>query len=119
MYSKGSSFHVFAVAEGFLLAPQPLTVYVGENATFDCVGPEGTTDYWWIAYDSEDKVIRSRNISIPEDYLFSSWTYTNIQPNTTKVQCAVIFNGTMYSENVTLEVVGKYPYILVYLFHYL
>ena len=101
-------FCAFAVVD-FLLSPWPLTVLVGEDATFDCVGEEETMGYQWIAYDSDGMVINITNISMPEDH-FSSQTYTNVQLyEIHKVQCLLIVSETMKipSENVTLEVVGR------------
>ena len=100
-------FNVFVI-DDFPLGPQPLTVLVGEDGTFDCVGKEGTTGYQWIAYDSDGMVMNVTNISIPEDH-FSSQTYTNVQLNEIhQVQCVLITNETtIRSEKVTLEVVGE------------
>ena len=89
-----------------------MTVLVGDDATFDCVGEEGTMGYKWIAYGSDDTVINITSISIPEDHLFSSQTYVNVQLNEIhQVQCMLIVNETtisMPSEKVALEVVGGY-----------
>ena len=104
-------FYVFTFAtDDFLLSPQPLTVLVGENATFDCVGEEETMGYQWIAYDNDGMVMSITNISIPEDHFFSSQTYTNVGLHGIhKVQCVLIVNDTViFSEKVTLEVVGRY-----------
>ena len=103
------------IVQELLLMPQPLTVFVGENATFDCVGPEGTTNYQWTAYNSDGIEISTTDFGVPEDRLFSSRTYRNVQFNTIHtVQCTVTVNGTVVpSENVTLKVIGKYPYKFV------
>lgn len=108
------SFVHFSIAE-LLLSPQSLTVFVGENATFDCVGPEGVTSYQWRAYSNDGSIISITNISILEDQ-FSYHTYTNVQLNTIhKVECiALVENLSMdndteiHSDNVTLKVIGKY-----------
>lgn len=89
------------------MGPQSLTVLVGQNATIDCVGPEGTTGYQWITYDSDDN-ISTTNISVPEDRLFSSQTYTDVQLNTIHmVQCVVLAGNKIHSKKVTLKVVGE------------
>ena len=95
--------------------PQSLTVFIGENATFDCVGPEGTTSYQWIAYNSDGEETHTVDFDVPEDQLFSSWTYMNVELNAIHtVQCAVTVNGTVIpSDNVTLDIIGKYPYCIV------
>ena len=99
--------NIFVVVD-FLLKPQPLTVFVGDNATFDCVGEQGTMGYQWIAYDSDGMRVNITNINISEDH-FSSQTYTNVQLNEIhQVQCVLIANETTIpSEKVTLEVVGE------------
>ena len=99
--------------EELLLMPQPLTVFVGDNATFDCVGPEGSTSYQWIAYNIDGKVVHSNSTRVPEDDLFSSWAYRNVKLNNVHmVQCVVtaVNGSTIPSENVTLKVVGRYSY---------
>ena len=103
----------FAVTDHeFRLTPQPLTVFVGENATFDCVGKETTTRYQWIAYDKDSNIINVTNISIPEDRLFSSQTYVHVQINEIfEVQCVI--DQLIYSERIPLKVVGRYNLIFL------
>ena len=106
----------FAVADHeFRLTPQPLTVFVGENATFDCVGKETTARYQWIAYDKDSNVIDVTNISIPEDHLFSSQTYTHVQVNEIfEVRCVIVeIDQLIYSERTALKVVGRYNLIFL------
>ena len=91
--------------------PQPLIVFVGDNATFDCVGPEGSTSYQWIGYSIDGRVLASISFRVPEDHFFSSWGFNSIHADIHTVQCVVTVNGIdISSENVTLEVVGKCSY---------
>jgi len=105
----GSIFCVIIAAE-ILLSPQSLTVFVGENATFDCVGSEEITRYQWKAYDNDNNLIDTTNINISKDQLFSSQTYMNVQLNDIHmIQCVLISNETsINSDKVTLKVVRKY-----------
>ena len=104
---------MFTVDPEIKLGPQSLTVLVGGNATFDCVGSDiiNNTDaiYTWLAYNSDGSV-EEKSVSVGASRNFSYWTYNGIQLDSiVSVQC--VFQGIVQSANATLTVQGINKYI--------
>ena len=105
---------IFYLAPEIKLHPQSVTVLVGRNATFDCVGSDSynhsSITYKWLAYDSDASVIDTSYSVLSRPGVFSYQVYSDIQlDDISFVQC--VFEETVNSANATITVNGVCLYL--------